>query len=113
MRVFFDDALFAVAEHFHCLPDDVGHRRVGWLLPVYRRVLRSQWDAQIAMVSSTELAVGRALTQAFGSKKVSLPELPTFDKMMRSKLPPEVRMPAWMIEFERVNRPKTQEEKAD
>jgi len=83
----------------------VGTRRVRWLLPVYRRVLKAQWDDRVGEVRSMELAVGRALAQAFSSKKVTLPELPTFDDMLRSKLPPEARMPAWMRKFEEANKP--------
>lgn len=56
-------------------------------------------------VRAVELGTARAITQAFSSKRVNLPELPDFDAMLRANLPPEARMPAWMRRFEEANRP--------
>jgi len=92
-----------VGEHFHCLPDVVGQHRLAWLLTTYKRVLRSRWDAQIQAVQGAELAVGRAIAQAFSSKKLALPPLPTFEEVLRSRLPAE--LPEWMVKFEAANRP--------
>jgi len=97
--------LLVVCEHFHCLPDDIGHWRIERLLSVYRHVLKAEWDRQIAAIQSVELGTARAIAQAFSGKKVTLPDLPTFEKYMRSQLPPEARLPGWMRRFEEANRP--------
>lgn len=95
--------LFTVGAYFGKLPDEAGKRTISELLPVYRRILKEKWDASIAQVNQVEMGVGRAIAQAFSSKKLHLPELPTFDQMLRSKLPAEARMPDWMRKFEEAN----------
>lgn len=100
--------MFVVGEHFHCLPEVVGRYRLEWLLTTYKRVLKSRWDAQVQAIQGAELAMGRAMAQVFGSKTLKLPDLPTFEEMLRQRLPAEVRLPEWMAKFEAVNRPQTE-----
>jgi len=86
------------------MPDEAGKRSLRALLPLYRRITEERWNAQVSRVQETELGTARAIAHAFSSKKVSLPELPTFEAMLRSKLPAEARMPEWMRKFEEANR---------
>jgi hypothetical protein len=83
------------------LPDEVGRRPAHWIVRQARRVVRARYDAQIDQVRNTELGTIRALASAFGTKR--LPDLPTFDEIVRRRAPRETRLPAWMVEFERVN----------
>lgn len=92
-----------MAEHFHCLPEVVGQHSVGWVLTTYRRVLKARWDLLTAQVQAIELGTGRAIAQSLGGKKVRLPELPTFEEVLRQKAP--VRLPEWMQKFEAANQP--------
>lgn len=95
--------LFTVGAYFGKFPDEAGKYRIAELLPLYRRILKEKWDASVAHTQEVEFGVGRAIAQAFSAKKVHLPELPTFEKMLRSKLPSEARMPEWMRKFEEAN----------
>lgn len=96
--------LFVVGTHFQRLPQEAAALPVGELLPLYRRILRYEWDGHIATIRAQEMAVGMALLQTFNAKKVTMPKLPTFDELLRSKLPLEERLPAWMRKFEAANK---------
>lgn len=69
-------------------------------------MLRAQWEETVQEISTTEAGVARALALAFGGKRP--PSLPSFDEVIeqarRRHLPREARLPAWMVEYERVNK---------
>jgi len=67
-------------------------------------VLRARYEAQTAQVEAVELGTLRALSITFGSKGDKLPKLPTFDELLQQQGPAAARIPAWMKQYEAVNK---------
>lgn len=48
-------------------------------------VQQANWTQWTGLVTATEIALSRSLTQVLSTKKVDLPPLPTWDDLGRSK----------------------------
>lgn len=82
------------------MPDEVARRAPGWIVRQLRTVLRAKWEDVRTQISIVELGVNRALAAAFGAKVEPLPD---YANIRRKSLPRDRRLPAWMLEYERVN----------
>jgi hypothetical protein len=71
--------------------------RLEWLL-------EKQWGETTAHIAATQVGVTRAMAVSFSSKKGKrLPDLPTYEEVLRKQRGEQAPLPFWMVEFERAN----------